>query len=247
MIPVFYGNFHYDLRLAQHLQSKFDGLDEFQAKYSKALALRKGRQYDLTVNLLPARLRPNQQRDPHTVPLTSVSAPTLQETFEFRQLSQDYCPSPFTSNSSGYRGRIRLSGQGWQDVFVKVGSHAAYESSVVRLVKMHSPQTHVQQILAQDISSRKLYFKYHAGKTLSEFRLEARVNALCYSDEDKFNWARWLLETELLRAQQVYEAYQRTLEFDPDRSNCEDQKIHRFFYERLRSNIRFNEFYSSYR
>lgn len=94
---------------------------------------------DSEINNHPCRVfsfLPVRQRE---TLVTTVPAPCLhgapwacmpREAFELRQSSEQYRPSPFTSNYSGYMGQIRFAGRHWQSAFVKVGSQARYESSM---------------------------------------------------------------------------------------------------------------------
>jgi hypothetical protein len=56
----------------------------------------------------------------------------------------------------------------------------------------------------------------------------------------------WFVGIELQRAEQVGDAYCRTMNLDPIPTTCAQQKIHRFYHGRLESDSRFLEFYSDH-
>lgn len=185
---------------------------------------------------------------PHPLLPASAERHICQGPVEFRQTSQLYRPTPFTSNSEGLLGEVFLPVQReWESVFVKVGPHAKDELSALSDVLRYFPQPYVQKLLGVDMEARKLFFKLFPGRTLNEVRLDFHVNASLESNKYPLDAADWFLEVELRRAEHVTDAYWRTMIMDAIPSECADQYIHRFYYERLRLDGRLKEFYSEAR
>lgn len=123
----------------------------------------------------------------------SVEAPRIhQGAIEFRRSSEEYYhPSVFTSNSSGYMGQARLPGLDWQSFFVNVGPQARSESSVLPTVQQYFPPSCVQQLLAEDLSTGKLFFRRHRGESLSEVRFDFKTNSLLSGNMDPMRLVNW--------------------------------------------------------
>ena len=130
-----------------------------------------------------------------------------QEPVEFRQSSEAYRASPFTSTSSGDFGQARSNNLDWQSVFVKVGPQASHESSTLPAVQQYFPQACIQQLLAKDISARKLFFKLDEGKSLNEVELDVYTSQSLSGSMDPLSLVTSFLEVELFRAEHVTDVY----------------------------------------
>ncbi|KFH42025.1 hypothetical protein ACRE_072460 [Hapsidospora chrysogenum ATCC 11550] len=163
MISLFYGNLHSDHRFMQYLQNKFFRVTELpppEASRSTAIDSKiKNRRY-CVFNFLPIGQSYWSQQSARPV---SVEAPRIhQGAIEFRRSSEEYSPSAFTSNSSGYLGQARFPGLDWQSVFVKVGPQVRFESSILPAVQQSFPPSCVQQLLAKDLPTGRLFFRLHS-------------------------------------------------------------------------------------
>ena len=118
---------------------------------------------------------------------------------------------------------------------MKVRSQASQESLTLPAVEQYFPQTCIQQLLAKDISAKKLFFKSHEGKSLNEVKLDFYTSRSLSGSMDPLSSVTKFLEVELFRAEHVTDVYCSTLGIDPDPSLCERQRIHRFFSKRLHS------------
>ncbi|KAF4971259.1 hypothetical protein FSARC_1881 [Fusarium sarcochroum] len=245
MKPLFYGNLQSGSSFHMHLQNKFSQLPEppsSEAGHPAAVHLNEHTRNYRVFSFLSASQHFWSRRYPY--PGLTNSARAYQGAIEFRQFSRQPRSSAFTSNSSGCLGQIRLPGIDWQNVFVKIGPQAEYEASALHAVQQYFPSSCVQQLLAQNTTAGKLFFKLHEGKTLHEIRLDLLNTRPPFSGMNLLDQANWFLEVELCRAEQVTDAYRTTLKMEPDSSCFRDQRIHRFFHERLQSDARFVDFYA---
>ncbi|KAJ2903744.1 hypothetical protein MKZ38_009396 [Zalerion maritima] len=239
IIPLLYRYHHFHDHFVRHLQTKFSkATTAIPTILSHSISTL--RPHPTTPkSYVPSLESPRQ-------PLPSPAEPrNCQRPIEFRQTSRRYHPSPFTSNSKGLLGEVCLPLEGgrWELVFVKVGPYAKDELSALSDVLRFFPRSYVQQLLGVDMEAKKLFFKLFPGRTLNEVRLDFHVNASLYGNKNRLDATDWFLEVELRRAEHVTDAYWRTMIMDSIPPECADQRIHRFYYERLRFDSRLNEFY----
>ncbi|RAQ98581.1 haloacid dehalogenase domain-containing protein hydrolase [Stemphylium lycopersici] len=183
---------------------------------------------------------------PQHVLRRSTPAPGhIEGDFEFGAAREQYCPSPFTSNSEGRFGAIRFGRNlEWRKVFVKKASHTSDELDALSEVSRYFPPGSVQQLLAADTSTEQLFFKKFEGKMLNTVRLEYHYGTSFLLDTVPKKAVDWFVGVELQRAEHVGDAYRRTMNLDPIPIKCAQQKIHRFYHGRLESDSRFLKFYS---
>ncbi|EZF78364.1 hypothetical protein H105_00617 [Trichophyton soudanense CBS 452.61] len=162
---------------------------------------------------------------------------------EYRQGLRHHHSSPFTTNSEGSFGEIRFSGSTWKSAFVKTGPYVKQELSILPDIQRYFRPRYVQQLIAVNIAARKLFFRFFRGKLLNELRLEFYTNRANASNRERMDVVDQFLDIELRRAEQVTDAYRRTINMSPDTVSSANQGIHRFYYERLKSDSRFIEFY----
>jgi hypothetical protein len=181
------------------------------------------------------------------LPPSTPALGNTEENFEFYEADERYCPSPFASNSEGLFGVIRVGeNSAEQRVFVKKALCAVDELLVMSEVSRYFLPGSVQQLLAVDRSAQKLFFKKFEGKMLNTIRIEQYRGTSFLNHIGPMEAVDWFLGIELQRAEQVGDAYCRTMNLDPIPTTCAQQKIHRFYYGRLESDSRFLEFYSDH-
>ncbi|KAG7086729.1 hypothetical protein E1B28_002662 [Marasmius oreades] len=148
-------------------------------------------------------------------------------------------PSPFSSNSTGYLTSVRSAGEGdkkWREVFVKSGPGVAAEFSILPTIQKHFSPHLIQQLCGYDgAQGIILYDRFH-GQSLSDIRL--KLNNTRGAKKEVF---QSLVSIELVRSRHVVAAQLSTFSTDPEVQAGQD--IHRFYYDRLHSNRRMQEFY----
>jgi hypothetical protein len=179
--------------------------------------------------------------------------------FEFLSASEKYYSSSFTSNSQVSLGEIRVRAAGpdsvwseWKPIFVKKGPHINDEFDAFPTVQKHFPLSCLQRLVAVDYNAQMLFYDLFEGMTLSEMRLDYYLGGKSFltgthknGNEKGFLGAvNWFLDLELRRAEHILDAYSKTIDVNPDPTSCSRQRIHRFYYARLKSDSRFLEFYS---
>lgn len=165
----------------------------------------------------------------------------------FREASEQYQPSAFTSNSKGLFGELYVQDtQKWRQVFVKKSPHITDELLAFPDILRYFPPNHTQRVVAVDRKASTVFFNLFGGKILNQIRLDY-YNDLSFLNQQSFRHAvDWFLDIELRRAEHVSDAYRTTLHLDPDAGECAGQRIHRFYFKRLEYNVRFFEFYSEW-
>lgn len=168
------------------------------------------------------------------------------EDLSFRATSEEHHPSAFSCNSEGLFGELRTEKHQdqWQPTFAKKTRYFMDELAAIPDVMQHFPEIHVQQLVGIEKDAGMLFFRRFQGKTLAQIRLDYIRNKSFLNSRDYCEVVEWFLAIEMSRAEHVSDAYSRTLNMQPDATNSTaTQRIHRFYYERLVSDVRFLEFY----
>ena len=157
-------------------------------------------------------------------------------------------PTPFSSNSSGQYADIKIGrNQRWQQVYIKQSTSSLYEVEVLARVRQHFPAETTQTILAVDVENRNVSFKRFQGQTLNAIRLGYYHGQSPFHtslDQLQYRIHQWFIDLDLRRASDVLAAYQKSFRIVPS-SSCSEQKIHKFYHERLLHKRRLKEFYGT--
>ncbi|OAL68878.1 hypothetical protein A7D00_7133 [Trichophyton violaceum] len=83
-------------------------------------------------------------------------------------------------------------------------------------IQRYFPPRYVQQLIAVNIAARKLFFLFFRDKLLNELRLEFYTDRANASNRERMDVVDQFLDIELRRAEQVTDAYRRTINMSPD-------------------------------
>ncbi|KOS20768.1 hypothetical protein ESCO_004370 [Escovopsis weberi] len=129
------------------------------------------------------------------------------------------------SNSCGIFGDMRISEHEWRSVFVKMSPHK------------------LQELMSFEGATGRLFYGLFRGRLLNQVRLDACLNRGNLSGTNQARLIDCFLDVELRWAEHVADAYRQTMQKSPDPREAPSQKIHRFFYNRLKADKRFLDFY----
>ncbi|KUL90838.1 hypothetical protein ZTR_00789 [Talaromyces verruculosus] len=247
LVPTLHGSQNFDTCFAERLQMRLREASEGLPQHKRALSqlwsthLVSGR--NKRIEFLPLK-------QDHWVDSFIVSALPQKEPLYVRPVEfvldphQQYSPSPFTSNSTGSFGKIRLPHKAeWQSTYMKRSPTAPDEISALVDVQRYFPKDCTQEVLAVDDALGIIYFRVYQGVTLNEHRLTWNTNRGLRSGKVQSHVVDGFLDVELQRAEQVTDVYRKTMTVDVLPSQCDRQRIHRFYYQRLCSDNRFMQFY----
>ncbi|KAL9110333.1 MAG: hypothetical protein Q9227_005064 [Pyrenula ochraceoflavens] len=260
MIPLLFRSCDFEPRFSQELRNEFTSIIDATADLVNSLPLRFARQ---SINAENADIGKRQRlRKQYQVVRvlevqrgfwSSYCSPSLPDAVlndlaqdvEFRVTTEHLCPSPFTSNSKGLFGEIcPRSNAEWYQVFVKQTPHINDELLAFPDVRRHFPKECVQHILAANKSAQQIFFKPFEGKMLTQIRLEYCDGKSFLNRMSLMDAFKWFVEIELQRTEHISDTYRRTIDMNPTAAKGLKQRIHRFYFERLKSDVRFLEFYS---
>ncbi|RYP65401.1 hypothetical protein DL769_006323 [Monosporascus sp. CRB-8-3] len=188
---------------------------------------------------------PSSQRVPpigHPVSEAEFCVTQYDKPERFRRTSGNQS-SPFSSNSEGCQGEVLVSG-GWRSVFRKTAGGFLDEISALPNVLRYWPHRYIQKLVAVDKEAKQLFFALFPGKTLNERRLDYYRGSSFLNNVDPRHVFDWFINIELLWAEHVWDVYSTTIQ-QPSQGIGASQPIHRFYNDRLASDHRFHEFYTS--
>lgn len=144
--------------------------------------------------------------------------------------------SAFTSNSESWRETVCVNAleDSRIDVFCKRSNFLNQEISGATQAALHYPHVQVPSICQQG----HLLYPFFRGRTEAEHRLS-------YVQNGCSEQLTLVLNTELVKTEDMLRAYQRSLQIVSDDNTSSHQPIHRFYHSRLADFARFNEFYSA--
>jgi hypothetical protein len=247
LVPTLHGSQNFDTCFAERLQMRLreasEGLPQHKQDCSRLWLTHLVSGRNKRFEYWP--LKQDYWVDSFTVPTLPQREPLYARPVEFvLDPHQQYSPSPFTSNSTGGFGKIRLPHKAeWQSTFMKRSTQAPFELSALVDVQRYFPKHRAQEVLAVDNALGIIYFQVYQGITLNEHRLACHTSAGLRNGKVQSHVVDGFLDIELQRAEQVTDVYRKTMTMDALPSQCDRQRIHRFYYQRLYSDNRLRGFY----